>query len=123
MWKEMADIPPVMPSTPAIETAMLESILVLSFTTAIILVLLPHECISGNPVPTIIFKGLPSTFHTFVISVIFAFSGAFTALMIQNKPKISRFCRYYSMAGMASAAVSLFWALSLGQGQLSLFGI
>lgn len=80
----------------------------LSFQTVILILLIPYEQVNGNPVPAIIFKGLPSTFHAFVLSIVMAFTGAFNALMLAtNKPKIAKFCSYYSMACMASA-VALF---------------
>ncbi|KAK9279967.1 hypothetical protein L1049_013651 [Liquidambar formosana] len=103
-----------MPPTPPIQTTVMESILFVSFTTATILILLPYEYIDGNPVPTVIFKGLPSIFHAFVISIMFAFSGACNALLIPNKPSIVRFCRYYSLASMASAIALLVWTISMG---------
>ncbi|RZB91281.1 hypothetical protein D0Y65_023616 [Glycine soja] len=59
---------------------------------------LPYEYIDNNPVPTIVFKGRPRTFHTFIIFIIFAFSGATNALVAFNKSIFSRLCGYYAMA-------------------------
>lgn len=68
-----------------------------------ILMLIPYESIDGNPVPTIIFKGLPSEFHAFVMLIIFAFAASYCAILMNTKVKFARFCRYYSMISMASA--------------------
>ncbi|KAE8648779.1 hypothetical protein Csa_009128 [Cucumis sativus] len=71
-----------------------------------------HILVNGNLVPAIIFKGLPSTFHAFLLSIVMAFSGAFNALMLAtNKPKIAKFCSYYSLGFMVSAVVLFFWAV------------
>lgn len=95
-----------------ISTNILHCILCFSFKTVTLILLFPFEQVNGNPVPTIIFKGHPSTFHAFLISVVMAFSGAFNALMLAtNKPKIAKFCSHYSMAFMASAVVLLIWAV------------
>ncbi|KAK9276664.1 hypothetical protein L1049_006200 [Liquidambar formosana] len=110
-----SDVPPVMHSNYAV----LVAISLFSSIIAAALIQLPYEQINGNLVPTVIFRGLPSTFHSFVVSVIVAFSGAFVALMIPNKPKISRFCGYYSMAAMLSAVGLLIWAISCGQSATS----
>lgn len=68
-----------------------------------ILMLVPYETIDGNPIPTIIFKGLPSEFHAFVVFIIFAFAASYCAILMDSKVKFARFCRYYSMFSMASA--------------------
>lgn len=95
-----------------ISTNLMYCILCCSFKTVTLILLFPYEQVNGNPVPTVIFKGLPSTFHAFLLSTVMAFSGAFNALMLSaNKPKIARFCSYYSMAFMASAVVLLIWAV------------
>ncbi|KAL7260841.1 hypothetical protein ACSBR1_006495 [Camellia fascicularis] len=103
-------IPPQMvssTSSSSIETTISASILAVTSAVAVVLPLVPYEKIGQNSVPTIIFKGLPATFHGFVISIMFAFSGAFSALLVPNKPKISRLCRFYSMVSMASAVAFL----------------
>ncbi|KAJ1412060.1 hypothetical protein SESBI_20700 [Sesbania bispinosa] len=89
----------------------LEIILGLCFTAINILLQLPYEYIDKNPVPTVIFKGRPTTFHAFLICIIFAFSGATNALVAYNKSGFARFCGYYSMVSMASALAILFWAV------------
>ncbi|XVF85713.1 hypothetical protein PTKIN_Ptkin17bG0139300 [Pterospermum kingtungense] len=98
-----------------IQTTILESIKFISFTIATILILLPHEYVNGNPVPTIVFKGHPATFHAFTICIIFAFSGAFCALlMVPKNPIITRLCGCYSIASMASALCLFIGAVSMG---------
>ncbi|KAF7115274.1 hypothetical protein RHSIM_RhsimUnG0060000 [Rhododendron simsii] len=70
----------------------LESVLVTSFTIATILFALPREYKEDeagggakSPVPTVIFNTLPpSTFHLFVLSLIFAFSFSLSALLIHD---------------------------------------
>uniref|UniRef100_A0A0A0KT20 PGG domain-containing protein n=1 Tax=Cucumis sativus TaxID=3659 RepID=A0A0A0KT20_CUCSA len=95
-----------------ISTNLLYSILCLSFKTVTLILLFPYEQVNGNLVPAIIFKGLPSTFHAFLLSIVMAFSGAFNALMLAtNKPKIAKFCSYYSLGFMVSAVVLFFWAV------------
>ncbi|KAI8007972.1 hypothetical protein LOK49_LG07G02990 [Camellia lanceoleosa] len=94
------------------ETNILESIMVASFTFTTLLLLLPCDYIDGSPVPTIIFKGLPSTFHAFVVSLIFAFSGALSALLIHDTSFFAKLCEFSSMASMTSALSLLLWAMS-----------
>ena len=96
----------------AISTSILESILFICFATANILVALPFEQVESNRVPTVVFKGLPSAFHAFVISLIFAFNGAFCGLIIHNyQPKIVRIFSYHSIVSMASAICILVFAI------------
>ncbi|KAF7115185.1 hypothetical protein RHSIM_RhsimUnG0062800 [Rhododendron simsii] len=72
----------------------LESILVTSFTFAAFLFALPREYKedgggggTSSPVPTVVFNTLPrSTFHVFVLSLIFAFSFSLSALLIHDSP-------------------------------------
>ncbi|CAK7323700.1 unnamed protein product [Dovyalis caffra] len=78
--------------------------------------LLPYEYGDGNPVPTIIFKDLPSTFHAYVISIIFAFTGSFSSLLIRDKVKYAKyekFSRFYSLVFMVFAVAILVYAVSL----------
>ncbi|KAJ6885189.1 hypothetical protein NC652_032014 [Populus alba x Populus x berolinensis] len=84
--------------------------------------LLPQENIDGNPVPTVIFKGHASIFHAFVISVIFAFTGSFCSLMIDKKPKVSRFFGYLSVISMASVFSTVVFALLLDSFQVGFSG-
>ncbi|KAL7249886.1 hypothetical protein ACSBR1_011963 [Camellia fascicularis] len=98
-------------SVQQIQTNILESILVASFTIAIVLLILPCEYIDDSPVPTVIFKGLPSTFHAFVVCLIFSFTGSLSALLIHDTSFLAKFCEYSSMAFMASALSLLFCAM------------
>ncbi|KAK7268703.1 hypothetical protein RIF29_21409 [Crotalaria pallida] len=93
--------------------AILELVLALCFTVLIILQRLPYEYIDFNKVPTtVIFKGRPTTFHSFIICIVFSFSGATSALIVSShKPRFARFCGYYSMASMYSAFLILSWAV------------
>ncbi|KAL7216616.1 hypothetical protein ACSBR1_028536 [Camellia fascicularis] len=93
-----------------IHPTILESILVISFTIATILIIVPCESIDGSPVPTIIFKGLPSIFHCFVVSVLFSFTGSLSALLIHDDSSLVRFCGFTSMVSMISALAILIWA-------------
>ncbi|KAJ0034767.1 hypothetical protein Pint_26114 [Pistacia integerrima] len=64
-------------------------------------------------VPTVIFSGIPTLFHPFVISIIFSFTGAFGALLIENKPHLEKLRRCYfivSLISMASALSILLYA-------------
>ncbi|KAI4357939.1 hypothetical protein L6164_001854 [Bauhinia variegata] len=89
----------------------LECILGLCFTVITLLLQLPYEYIDGNPVPTVIFKGRPTTFHAFIISIVLAFSGATNAIITSNQSTFAKFCGYYAMASMASALAILSWAV------------
>ncbi|WP_284120928.1 hypothetical protein, partial [Klebsiella pneumoniae] len=80
---------------PVLSRKHLESILVTSFTLAAFLFALPREYKedggggggggTSSPVPTVVFNTLPpSTFHYFVLSLIFAFSFSLSALLIHD---------------------------------------
>ncbi|KAI8011588.1 hypothetical protein LOK49_LG06G01019 [Camellia lanceoleosa] len=96
-------------SVKQIQTNILESILVASFTIVIVLLILPCEYNDGNPIPVVIFKGLPSTFHAFVVCLVFAFTGSLSGLLIQDMHFLAKFCEYSSMACMTSALALLLW--------------
>ncbi|KAF7114295.1 hypothetical protein RHSIM_RhsimUnG0090300 [Rhododendron simsii] len=119
----------------------LESILVTSFTLAAFLFALPREYKedkggggTSSPVPTVVFNTLPpSTFHVFVLSLIFALAFSLSALLIHDSSsdhnttstaannKISgyyhqhlvNFCGSSSLASIAKALAILFQALLL----------
>ncbi|GMP66152.1 hypothetical protein CsSME_00026624 [Camellia sinensis var. sinensis] len=95
---------------PPIQGTILESILVISFTIATILIIVPSDYVDGSPVPTIIFKGLSSTFHWFVISIIFAFAFALSSLLIHDCSLLARLFACSSVASIASALVILLWS-------------
>ncbi|CAL5336206.1 unnamed protein product [Camellia sinensis] len=71
-----------------LQTRVLESILITSFAIVTVFTILPCEYIDGSPIPTLIFRGRPSTFHAFVAFLVFAFSSSLNALLIHNKPLI-----------------------------------
>ncbi|CAL8994796.1 unnamed protein product [Prunus brigantina] len=103
----------VLSSPPPIQfTTILEFILCVCLATATLFIQVPHEYINEAAILTILFKGLPSIFCAFGFSIILAFSGAFTALMIiRNKPAIARIFGLCSMASMSSAMALLMWAI------------
>ncbi|TQD86068.1 hypothetical protein C1H46_028379 [Malus baccata] len=95
-----------------ITATILEFILYVSFTTATVLLQVPHEYINGTPIPTVAFRGLPSIFYAFIICIIVAFSCAFSALMLASIiPNFARLTGFCSMASMSSAVVLLIWAI------------
>ncbi|GMP53493.1 hypothetical protein CsSME_00018940 [Camellia sinensis var. sinensis] len=95
-----------------LRTRVLESILIASFTIVTVFIILPCEYIDGNPIPTLIFKGCPSTFYAFLVFVVFAFSSSLNALLIHNKPLIlAKLCQCISIASMISALSLLLWAM------------
>lgn len=99
-----------------IPARIMKLILFICFMSGTIVKLLPCEYIDGNPVPTLIFKGPPSMFHAFVISIVFAFVGAFSTLLTCNKPeyaKYEKFCRCYSLIFMSLAVTILLYTVSL----------
>ncbi|KAL7249877.1 hypothetical protein ACSBR1_011957 [Camellia fascicularis] len=79
-------------SVQPIQTKILESILVASFTITTLLLIIPCEFINGSPVPTLIFAGLPSTFQAFVVCLVFAFAGSLSALLINDSSFLVMFC-------------------------------
>ncbi|KAL7218574.1 hypothetical protein ACSBR2_011773 [Camellia fascicularis] len=102
-------------STQAIRTRFLETILITSFLFATILLVIPYQYKNGNPVPTVIFNGIPiSGFHAFVVSLMYAFTGALTALLIHDTAAgsfLARFCELVSILCMTSAVSLLVWSL------------
>uniref|UniRef100_A0A7N2MRT6 Uncharacterized protein n=1 Tax=Quercus lobata TaxID=97700 RepID=A0A7N2MRT6_QUELO len=77
-------------------------ILYISSTTATILIVLPQVNVDGNRVP-VFFRGRPTYYRKFLVSTLFAFMGAFIALIIQDKPRVERLCRITAMAFMLSS--------------------
>ncbi|KAI8011687.1 hypothetical protein LOK49_LG06G01098 [Camellia lanceoleosa] len=95
-----------------LQTRVLESILITSFAIVTVFTILPCEYIDGSPIPTLIFRGRPSTFHAFVAFLVFAFSSSLNALLIHNKSLIlAKFCQCISIASMISALSLLLWAM------------
>ncbi|KAK8511018.1 hypothetical protein V6N13_013432 [Hibiscus sabdariffa] len=77
-----------------------------------ILCLLPTENIGENKVPRL-FHGHQSAFYLCVVSVVFTFTGSFTALMIGDDSKTSRFCSLYSFVAMVLTLSSLAYVLAV----------
>ncbi|KAI8012510.1 hypothetical protein LOK49_LG06G01071 [Camellia lanceoleosa] len=102
-------------STQVIRTRFLETILVTSFLFATILLVIPYQYKNGNRVPMVIFNGIPSSwFHAFVVSLVYAFTGALTALLIHDTTGgsfLARFCQLVSILCMTSAVSLLVWSL------------
>ncbi|CAL5336174.1 unnamed protein product [Camellia sinensis] len=96
-----------------IETRVLESIMIASFTIVTVLLILPCEYINGSPVPTLIFKGLPFTFQAFVVSLGFAFAASLSALLIHvhNNSFLTKFCQFISIGAITSALSLLLCAI------------
>ncbi|KAL4632100.1 hypothetical protein ACB092_04G027500 [Castanea dentata] len=97
----VTNIPPLFP---------IMSIIYTSCTLGTMFMLLPREQVDGSPVPTLVFKDQPTAFHALLISIMFSFTDALTALLIQHRPRIERFCRVYAMASMLSALAILLYA-------------
>ncbi|KAG5532627.1 hypothetical protein RHGRI_027053 [Rhododendron griersonianum] len=79
------------------------SILFLTTATAAVLQLIPYDQSGPYRVPKRLFKAHPSVFHAFLVSGMFAFSGALSALFLQSKPNMNRACSFYSSVSVASA--------------------
>ncbi|GMP53433.1 hypothetical protein CsSME_00018885 [Camellia sinensis var. sinensis] len=91
-------------SRQAIRTSFLETILITSFLIATLLIIIPYQYKNGNPVPTVIFNGIPSTaFHGFVVSLLYAFTGSLIALLIHDNTSSAHF--------LLSSASALAWYL------------
>ncbi|KAI8552379.1 hypothetical protein RHMOL_Rhmol06G0262000 [Rhododendron molle] len=118
----------------------LESVLLISFAIAAILLALPREhkdeeyggggTKTTTPIPTVIFNTLPPpTFHVFVLSVVFAFTFSLSAILMldtDNNGSTRNNCNYSqlhivlvrffegaSLASIASALAILCQALFL----------
>ncbi|KAF3952625.1 hypothetical protein CMV_021840 [Castanea mollissima] len=77
-------------------------ILYISSTTAAISIVLPQVKVDGNRVP-VFFRDRPTYYRKFLVSILFAFMGAFIALIIQDKPRVERFCRITAVGFMLSS--------------------
>ncbi|CAK9181619.1 unnamed protein product [Ilex paraguariensis] len=85
-----------------------ELIFGVTFVTAFGLLQLPYQKIDGNPVPTIIFKDNPSSFHAFLLAINFAFTGAVLTVSLRARyPKIARYCRQLAVVCVTAAAVEV----------------
>ncbi|KAF3974355.1 hypothetical protein CMV_002308 [Castanea mollissima] len=90
----------------------MKSILYITSTAATISIVLPHENVDGSPVPAL-FKERPPDYHMFLMFILFAFLGAFSALMLQHKPRVEKIFRISAIASMLSALAIVFNAAAL----------
>ena len=65
-----------------------------------------------SPVPAL-FKDRPPDYHMFLMFILFAFLGAFSALMLQHKPRVGKIFRISAIASMLSALAIVFNAAAL----------
>lgn len=89
-------------------------ILFISSTAPTILRVFPQVKVNGGVVP-VIFRDRPTYYHMYVVSTVFAFMCAYSALVIQRKhmPRVEKFCRMFAVASMFSALVILLYAAAL----------
>nr|POE92091.1 hypothetical protein CFP56_29635 [Quercus suber] len=90
----------------------MKSILYISSTAATISIVLPHENVDGSPVP-VLFKDRPPDYHMFLMFILFAFLGAFSALMLQHKPRVGKIFKISAIASMLSALAIVLNAAAL----------
>ncbi|EXB44926.1 hypothetical protein L484_026514 [Morus notabilis] len=83
-------------------TELEEAILWASMATAFALLLLPYENTNEKPLPAIIFKGRPSSFHAFILALNFALFGSFLAISLRRSyPRIARCCLTLAIISLA----------------------
>ncbi|KAI6686286.1 hypothetical protein NL676_032199 [Syzygium grande] len=101
---------------PSTRIAILECIIWVSFTAATALIQLPCKFVDGNLIPTLFLKGGPSssTFQGFVLSLMAAFTGAYSSLMVHHIPRMAGACCCLSVISMTSA-VAFFLMLAVSQ--------
>ncbi|KAF8039174.1 hypothetical protein BT93_B1661 [Corymbia citriodora subsp. variegata] len=99
-----------------IRITILQCIIWVSFMAATALIQLPCEFVDGNLIPTLFLKGGPSssTFQGFILSLMVAFAGAYSSLMVYDIPRIASACWYLSVISMTSAVV-FFSVLAVSQ--------
>ncbi|KAK9950021.1 hypothetical protein M0R45_005560 [Rubus argutus] len=94
----------ILESPPVFKTIS-QLILLVSFITATVVIQAPHEYINGARIPTLLFKCRPSTFYAFIISIILAFSTAFSALImfrqLENIARITGYCSLINFHGFS----------------------
>uniref|UniRef100_A0A7N2MU21 Uncharacterized protein n=1 Tax=Quercus lobata TaxID=97700 RepID=A0A7N2MU21_QUELO len=90
----------------------MKSILYISSTAATISIVLPHENVDGSPVPAL-FKDRPPDYHMFLMFILFAFLGAFSALVLQHRPRFGKIFRISAIASMLSALAIVLNAVAL----------
>uniref|UniRef100_A0A2P2QR84 Uncharacterized protein n=1 Tax=Rhizophora mucronata TaxID=61149 RepID=A0A2P2QR84_RHIMU len=82
-------------------------VLYVSGITGLLLHLLPSEIVGDTRVPKVIFIGLPSLFHAFVICICFAFIGAFSSLLTQDRPKYAKYEKFARLSAVAFLLLAL----------------
>ena len=90
----------------------MKSILYVSSTAATISIVLPHENVDGSPVPAL-FIDRPPDYHMFLMFIPFKFLGAFSALVLQHKPRFGKIFRISAIASMLSALAIVLNAVAL----------
>ncbi|KAF7850732.1 hypothetical protein BT93_L5081 [Corymbia citriodora subsp. variegata] len=90
-----------------------ELILILSFMAAFLLLQLPFEEVNGNPVPKVVFSKRPTCFHTYLLALNFAFTGAAMTMSLRDKcPKAAAHCRRLACLAAAAAVGALAWSVA-----------
>lgn len=88
-----------------------EYVFSVSYVIGMSILYLPKEYIDGNPVPTVIFKGQPKTFHSFLLGLIGAFTCAVSTLYIRApSPKVAGYYRRFAVFFMAASLLTALWA-------------
>ena len=90
----------------------MKSIIGICTTAVTMSMAFPNENVDGRPVPAL-FRDRPTDYHMFLISTLFAFISAFSALLIQHKPRVERCCRIIAIASMLSALTIVLFATAL----------
>ncbi|GMN38913.1 hypothetical protein TIFTF001_008151 [Ficus carica] len=95
------------------ESQVLEKLILwISVATVLVLSQLPYQKIDGNPVPTIIFKNRPSSFHAFILSLNFSFFGSFmTGPLRRRYPRLARCCLLLAVVSMTVGVAILAWLM------------
>jgi hypothetical protein len=90
-------------TTSSTEETISLSILFLTSALSTLLQLIPYDQIGKYRVPKFFSNHHAYYLQASVLSGMFAFSGAFNALLLHNRPKLARLCLFYSVVSMASA--------------------
>ncbi|KAL7232135.1 hypothetical protein ACSBR2_010202 [Camellia fascicularis] len=88
-----------------------ELVFAMSYMMVTFILQLPMEYIDGNPVPTVIFHGHPTTFHVFVLGLCASFSGSIGTMELRKRePKLARYYRVVAVGAMAVTLAVFLWA-------------
>ncbi|KAJ4975002.1 hypothetical protein NE237_008176 [Protea cynaroides] len=91
-----------------------EVVFALCYMTLLTLIQLPFEKIGGYRVPTFLFKGKPSIYHAFFVSLMFAFSCSASCMTGREEyTKAVSFCRRLAIISILVSAVILMWVAAL----------